>query len=79
MKNTLVDLNNYLFESIERLNDDSLTMEQLDVEIKRSEAVQKVSKTIIENGALILRAKKHMDEYGQDNTIDLSMLGVKNE
>lgn len=50
MKNTLNDLNNYLFEAIERLNDDDLSEEQLDKEIKRSEAVQKVAKTIIENG-----------------------------
>ena len=52
MKNTLNDLNNYLFEAIERLNDDDLSEEQLDKEIKRSEAVQKVAKTIIENGQL---------------------------
>jgi len=50
LKNTLNDLNNYLFEAIERLNDDDLSEEQLDKEIKRSEAVQKVAKTIIENG-----------------------------
>lgn len=37
MKNTLSDLNNYLFESIERLNDDSLSEEALEKEIKRSE------------------------------------------
>ena len=67
MKNTLGDLNNYLFESIERLNDDSLSPEELDKEIKRSEAVQKVAKTIIDNGALALQAKKHFDEYGIDN------------
>lgn len=34
MKNTIVDLNNYLFEAIERLNDDELTDEQLEKEIK---------------------------------------------
>ncbi len=37
MKNTLSDLNNYLFEAIERINDDELSMEELDKEIKRSE------------------------------------------
>lgn len=57
MKNTLADLNNYLFESIERLNDDELSSEELDKEIKRSEAVQKVAKTIIDNGTLALQAK----------------------
>lgn len=35
MKNTLSDLNNYLFEAIERINDDELSMEELDKEIKR--------------------------------------------
>lgn len=76
MKNTLTDLNNYLFESIERLNDDELTDEQLEKEIKRSEAVQKVAKTIIENGSLALQAKKHLDEYGQGEKVELPMIGV---
>lgn len=76
MKNTITDLNNYLFEAIERLNDDSLTEEQLDKEIKRSDAVQKIAKTIIDNGTLALQAKKHLDEYGQGDNVELPMLGV---
>lgn len=76
MKNTLTDLNNYLFEAIERLNDDGLTEEQLDKEIKRSEAVQKIAKTIIDNGSLALQAKKHLDEYGQGEGVQLPMLGT---
>ena len=76
MKNTLTDLNNYLFEAIERLNDDELTEEQLDQEIKRSEAVQKIAKTIIDNGSLALQAKKHMDEYGQGTNVELPLLGI---
>ena len=76
MKNTLNDLNNYLFESIERLNDDSLDNEQLDREIKRSEAVQKIAKTIVESGTLALQAKKHLDEYGEGRDIEIPMLGV---
>ena len=78
MKNTLNDLNNYLFEQIERLNDDELSEDQLELEneIKRSEAVQKVARTIIENGQLALSAKKHMDEYGQGQSVELPMLGI---
>lgn len=79
MKNTLNDLNNYLFEQIERLNDDELSDEQFEKEIRRSEAVQKVAKTIIENGQLALNAKKYIDEYGQSQSIDINMLGIKNE
>lgn len=79
MKNTLTDLNNYLFESIERLNDDSLSNEELDREIKRSEAVQKVATTIIANGTLALQAKKHLDEYGQGDNVELPLLGMTNK
>ena len=76
MKNTLTDLNNYLFEQLERLQDDSLDESGLDKEIQRSEAVQKVAKTIIDNGQLALQAKKHLDEYGQGDKVELPMLGV---
>ena len=76
MNNTLTDLNNYLFEAIERLQDDSLDDTQLEKEIKRSEAVQKLAKTIIDNGTLALQAKKHLDEYGQGDMVELPMLGL---
>lgn len=79
MKNTLTDLNNYLFEAIERVTDDSLDDSQLDREIKRSETVQKIAKTIIDNASLTLQAKKHMDEYGQGKSIELPMLGITNK
>lgn len=76
MKNTLNDLNNYLFESIERLMDDSLSAEELDREIQRSDAVQNVARTIIDNGRLVFQAKKHLDEYGRGDNMDVSLLGV---
>jgi phage protein len=76
MKNTLADLNNYLFESIERITDDDLSDEQLEKEIRRSDAVQKIAKTIIENGHLALSAKKYVDEQGGEQTVDMPMLGI---
>lgn len=79
MQNTLTDLNNYLFEAIERINDDSLDDAALEKEIRRSEAVQKIAKTIIDNGNLALQAKKHLDEYGQGDNVELPMLGVTNK
>lgn len=56
MKNKLTDLNNYLFEQIERLNDDELSDEQIDQAIKKAEAITEISKTIIQNSALQLKA-----------------------
>ena len=61
-RNTLMDLNNHLFQALERLDDDSLSMEELDKEIKRSEAVQKVASSVIANANLILKAYQINDE-----------------
>ena len=76
MKNTLSDLNNYLFEAIERINDDELSQEELEREIKRSDAVNKIAKTIIDNGNLALHAKKHFDEYGKGEDVEIPLLGI---
>ena len=64
MKNTISDLNNYLFEQLERLNDDDLTAEQLERELSKADAVVKISGQIIQSGELAFRTMKHMDEYG---------------
>lgn len=64
MRNTLTDLNNYLFETIERINDDDLDDAALEREIHRSEAITKVAGVIINNANVQLQAIKHMDEYG---------------
>lgn len=63
-KNTLVDLNNLLFEQLERLNDDELSQEELEQEINRSKAMTDVAKTVIDNASLAFSTMKHMDEYG---------------
>lgn len=64
MKNTLGDLNNYLFESLERLMDDDLDEEQIQKEILRSKAVTSVAQTVIQNGELALKTMQHLNEYG---------------
>ena len=76
MKNTISDLNNYLFEQLERLQDDELDEAGLEKEIRRGEAVQKVAETIISNGNLALRAMKLLDDCGDDRKIDIPLLGI---
>ena len=66
MKNTLLDLNNHLFEQLERLNDDDLTEEQLRNELRRAEGMTKVAEQIIRNGELAFKTMTHMDEYGYE-------------
>lgn len=54
-------------------------MEELDKEIKRSESVNKIAKTIIDNGNLALQAKKHFDEYGSGEDVEIPLLGITNK
>lgn len=56
MKNRLIDLNNHLFMQLERLGDEGLTAEDISKEVKRSEAMVKVSEQIINNADLHLKA-----------------------
>jgi len=56
MKNTLVNLQNHLFMMIETLNDENLTGDELDQEIKRSLALNELAKTAVQNGALMVKA-----------------------
>ena len=58
------DLNNHLFEQMERLNDDELSNEELEKEIKRAKAMTDISGQIFENAALGLSAEKLRVEYG---------------
>lgn len=64
MQNTLSDLNNVLFEAIERIQDDELTDEQFSKEIKRADAVTKVAEIIVRTGELSLKTMQHLNEYG---------------
>lgn len=64
MKNTLSDLNNALFEQLERINDDDMTEEQLDRELRKTDATVKIAEKIIANGELAFKTMKHMDDYG---------------
>lgn len=58
MKNKLADLNNYLFEQIEKLNEDDLSEEQLTATLKKTEAINRIADTIIKNGELQFKAVK---------------------
>ena len=62
MQNSMTDLKNYLFEQIERVNDDSLDDEGLERAIKRSKAVTETAKTIVEVSKTQLDALKYATE-----------------
>ena len=69
-RNKLTDLNDHLFEQLERLNDDDLTEEQLAKEINRSKAMQDIAKQIIDNSRVQVDVAKLMIDYGDINEIN---------
>ena len=64
MHTKLDDLNEYLFEELDRITNDDLTEEQLEREIKRANAVTKIAQAVINNGTLALNAMNAVNEYG---------------
>nr|DAY22795.1 MAG TPA: hypothetical protein [Caudoviricetes sp.] len=81
MRNTLADLNNYLFEQIERLQDDELSEEKMQKEIQKSKAIGSLANSIISNAALALDAQKFLINQGINQKLDIPLLGIsdKNE
>lgn len=73
-RNTLGDLNNHLFEQLERLNEEELTTEDLSKEIERSKAVAMIASQIISNGNLVLKAQQFETEYHIDSNEKRKML-----
>lgn len=82
MKNNLNSLNDYLFEELERLNDDEELDKDgaLDKELKRAKAITSVSTAIVNNAKLVLDVKKYADELGINNENEvLKLKGKKDE
>ena len=75
MRNTLGDLNNHLFEQLERLNDEELNGDKLKEEIMRAKAVTDIASKIIDNSKTVLDGEKFKAEVlGRSNLIPSKML-----
>lgn len=63
-KNTLIHLNDHLFEQLERLNNDDLTGDRLREEISRSIAMTQIAKEIVASASVVAMARKTSLEFG---------------
>lgn len=63
MKTNINDLNEYLFDALDRVTNDDLSPEDLDRELRRADAIVSVAETVIHNGELILKAMNYAAEY----------------
>ena len=64
MKNKISDLNNYLFEQIEILNDSDLTGDTLKEAVIKAKAIKEIATAISQNQRLQLDAIKVAAENG---------------
>lgn len=78
-KNGLMDLNDILFDRIRAIENEDLTDEELEKEIRKSETITKMATVVLGNAKLALDAQKQFDEYGTGRTVDIPLLGVSNE
>lgn len=56
--NKLMDLNDHLFAQMERLNDETISPKEMELEIRKAKAVSMVSNQIISNAKLVFDAAK---------------------
>lgn len=74
-KNRLSDLNDHLFAQIERLADDDNTLEKIEQEHKRAEAMVAVADQILRTAAIQIQAAKLVNDHdGADPRPYLSMM-----
>lgn len=64
MKNRLINLNDHLFAQLERLNDENLSAEQIETEVKRAGAMVAVGDQIIRAADTTLKAATLVANHG---------------
>lgn len=69
MKNKIQDLRDHLFLQMERLNDDSLSAEDLQKEINRASAMSELGKVIVDSAKTQVLAQKWTGEKKGIKTI----------
>lgn len=70
MMNTPMDLNSVLFAQLNRLSDPNLKGGELEAEIQKTEAIEKISEQVIKNNNTRLSAAKLVAEYRGIKNID---------
>ena len=69
-KTGLAALNDILFEQLERLQNQDISQEELETEIKRANATKSITKQILDGQKLAFKIMEHRDEYGYNRKND---------
>ena len=74
MKNRLTDLNNHLFAQLERLSEEGLSAEQIEQEVRRTDAIVAISEQIVRNADVQLKAVTILANHGDRFRNSLPMI-----
>lgn len=66
MRNKIQDLNNHLFAQLERLGEEDISSDKLEIEINRSKAITTIASNIVESSKVTIEAMKIMEKSGID-------------
>ena len=69
MKNTLTDLNNHLFAQIERLSEEKITPDKLEMESIRTRNITDVARQVILNAQLVLDAQVQIHDIPEQKEL----------
>lgn len=74
VRNTIEDVNNLLVAQLEKLSDDELSSEKLELEVTRSKAMVHLTDEILKTQALALRVVETLSEVTSKEVIPPKML-----
>lgn len=75
MKNKLTDLNNHLFAQLERLGEEDMDADKIELEAKRADAMVDIADQIIRTADLQLKAVTVLANHGDRFKPMLPMIG----
>ncbi|MDF2141225.1 hypothetical protein [Paenirhodobacter sp. CAU 1674] len=78
-KSKLANLDEHLFAALERLSDEDLSSEQIEIEVKRSGAIVEIADQVTENARVKLAAAKLFAEHGEAVLPHLPQIGQVKE
>lgn len=79
MKNKLIDLNNHLFAQMERLSDEGLDADKIELEAKRADAIVSLADQILKGAELQLKAVTIIANHGDRFRDMLPAIGNSSE
>lgn len=68
-RNKMEDLRNHIFASLERLNDDQITAERLEIEVKKAKTISLLAGTVVETARVEIEFLEAVGANGSNSSL----------